>query len=185
MNKSSTRTVVAIGLGAAIFFVLFRFVTIPSPAPDTNFQIAYGVASFFGALYGPLTGFLVPFIGHALSDFTAYGSPWWSWVIASGFVGLGAGLCSKKIAPAVEEGKFGKSELATFLIWVVIANALAWLVIAPVLDIVIYAEPANKVFFQGIWSFAMDAVCSGLIGALLLKAYASTKVSKGSLSKDQ
>ena len=34
-----------------------------------------------------------------------------------------------------------------------IANALAWILIAPVLDILIYAEPVSKVFAQGFWAF--------------------------------
>ena len=37
MKNSSIKTVVAIGIGAALFFVLGRFVAIPSPIPNTNF----------------------------------------------------------------------------------------------------------------------------------------------------
>ncbi len=72
-NGSSTRTIVATGLGAALFLVLFMFVKIPSPVPETNLQIAYGISGFFAALYGPVCGFLVAFIGHALNDFISYG----------------------------------------------------------------------------------------------------------------
>lgn len=32
-NNSSIKTVVAVGIGAALFFVLGRFVAIPSPVP--------------------------------------------------------------------------------------------------------------------------------------------------------
>ena len=35
-NNSSIKTVVAVGIGAALFFVLGRFVAIPSPVPNTN-----------------------------------------------------------------------------------------------------------------------------------------------------
>ena len=54
---------------------------------------------------------------------------------------------------------------------------------APVLDIVIYAEPANKVFAQGLMAFASNAVVAGVVGTLLLLAYAATRTKKGSLSK--
>ncbi|MEG1875444.1 MAG: ECF transporter S component, partial [Angelakisella sp.] len=45
MKKSSfsTRTVVAIGIGTALFFVLARFVSIPSPVPNTNIATQYGL----------------------------------------------------------------------------------------------------------------------------------------------
>ena len=36
MKKFSVKTIVAIGIGAALFFVLGRFVAIPSPVPNTN-----------------------------------------------------------------------------------------------------------------------------------------------------
>ena len=86
--KVSTRTIVATGLGAAIFTLLFMYVKVPSPVPETSFQTAYGLSAFFAALFGPIAGALIAFIGHALSDAVQYGSPWWSWVIASGVSGF-------------------------------------------------------------------------------------------------
>jgi energy-coupling factor transport system substrate-specific component len=183
-TKLSTKTIVATGLGAAVFLVLFMYVKIPSPVPETNLQIAYGVSSFFAAVFGPLAGFLVAFVGHALNDFIAYGSPWWSWVVASGISALVVGFVSGKIAPAVEEGRFTFNEIKIFMIAAVIGNALAWLLVAPVLDIVIYAEPVSTVFLQGITAFILDAIVSCVIGTILLKAYASTKTGQGSLSRD-
>ena len=64
----NTRTLVGTALGAALFTVLFMFVKIPTGIPETQIQSAYGVGGFFAALFGPLAGFLVAFIGHALSD---------------------------------------------------------------------------------------------------------------------
>ena len=37
------------------------------------------------------------FIGHALKDALQYGSPWWTWVLVSGLIGLAIGLLAKKI----------------------------------------------------------------------------------------
>ncbi|HCK87346.1 MAG TPA: ECF-type riboflavin transporter substrate-binding protein [Erysipelotrichaceae bacterium] len=183
-SKFSTKTIVATGLGAAVFLVLFMYVKIPSPVPETNLQIAYGVSSFFAAVFGPLAGFLVAFVGHALNDFISYGSPWWSWVFASGASALITGLCAGKVAPAVESGKFEKKEMTLFVLYAVIGNAVAWLLVAPVLDIVMYAEPVNTVFLQGITAFIIDAIVSVAVGAILLKAYASTKTGQGTLSKE-
>ena len=183
-SRFTTKTIVATGLGAAVFFVLFMYVKVPSPVPETSLQTAYGVSSFFAALFGPLAGFLIAFIGHALSDFLSYGSPWWSWVIASGVSGLITGFACRKVAPKAEEGVFGKEEFIVFAVWTVIANAVAWLLIAPALDILIYMEPVNTVFVQGAVAALLDAIVSVVIGAVLLKAYASTKTGKGTLSRD-
>ncbi|HSG44415.1 MAG TPA: ECF transporter S component, partial [Anaerolineales bacterium] len=71
----NTRTIVATGIGAAIFTLLFMYVKVPSPVPETSFQTAYGLSSFFATLFGPIAGALISFIGHALSDAIQYGSP--------------------------------------------------------------------------------------------------------------
>ena len=40
-NKFSIRTIVAIGIGAAVFMILGRFGSIPSGIPNTNIETAY------------------------------------------------------------------------------------------------------------------------------------------------
>ena len=74
-----TRTIVATGIGAALFTLLFMYVKVPTGIPETDVQTAYGIGAFFAAMFGPIAGFLIAFIGHAISDAVQYGSPWWSW----------------------------------------------------------------------------------------------------------
>lgn len=177
-----TKTIVATGLGAALFTLLFMYVKVPTGIPDTNIQTAYGVGAFFAALFGPIAGGLIAFIGHALSDSIQYGSAWWSWVIASGTSCFLIGLIYPKMK--VEEGEFGKKDIIAFNVLQIIANAVAWILVAPVLDIVIYAEPANYVFTQGIVAAISNAVSAGVIGTLLLVFYSKTRSKKGSLTKE-
>jgi len=179
--KINTRTIVAIGLGAAIFTLLFMYVKVPSPIPETSFQTAYGLSAFFATLFGPVAGALISFIGHALSDAVQYGSPWWSWVIASGVAGFIFGFAFKRTK--VEEGEFKGKDIMTFNIIQIIGNLVAWVVVAPVLDILIYQEPVNLVFTQGVTAAIMNIVSAGVFGTLLLIAYAATRTKKGSLSK--
>lgn len=181
--KVTTKTIVATGLGAAIFTLLFMFVKVPSPIPETSFQTAYGLSAFFACLFGPIAGGLIAFIGHGLSDSISYGAPWWSWVIASGVCSTIYGFSFKRTR--VEEGEFKIKDILTFNVIQVIGNALAWVLVAPVLDIVIYKEPANLVFTQGIIAAVMNSISAGVIGTLLLIAYAATRTKKGSLTKEE
>lgn len=174
-----TKTLVATGLGAALFMLMFLFIKIPTGFPDTNLQTAYGVGAFFAVLFGPIAGFLMEFIGHALSDAMQYGSPWWSWVIASGLSGFFIGLCAHHIK--VEEGVFGLKEMLWFQVCQIFANAAAWGLAAPVLDIIIYSQPVNYAFVQGVIAMITNAISAGVIGSLLLLAYSKTRVKKGSL----
>ena len=112
-----------------------------------------------------------------------YGSPWWSWIVASGVSMFLVGLVHTKIR--AEEGEFGWKDVLRFNVYQILANAFAWIVVAPVLDIVIYAEPANLVFLQGAIAGLWNVVSCGVIGTLLLFAYATIRPKKGSLSKEE
>jgi energy-coupling factor transport system substrate-specific component len=177
-----TKTIVATGLGAALFTLLFMYVKIPTGIPSTDIQTAYGIGGFFAALFGPIAGGLIALIGHALSDSLQYGSAWWSWVIASGLSCFIVGLSYPKLR--VEEGEFSTKDAITYNIYQIIANVISWVVVAPVLDIVIYAEPANLVFTQGIVAAITNSISVGVIGTLLLVLYSKTRSKKGSLTKE-
>ncbi len=180
--KITTRTIVATGLGAALFTLLFMYVKVPSPIPETSIQTAYGLSALFATLFGPIAGGLIAFIGHGLSDAIQYGSPWWSWVIASGVASFIFGFAYKRTS--VEEGEFNLKSIITFNVIQVIGNFVAWIIVAPLLDILIYSEPANLVFTQGAFAAVSNSLSAGIIGTLLLIAYAATRSKKGSLTKE-
>ncbi len=181
-KKSPVITVVAIGIGAALFFVLGRFVAIPSPVPNTNISTQYGLLGFMAGLYGPVAGLLIAFIGHTLIDFSYGWGIWWSWVIASGIAGLIMGLSARRIA--LSDDPFDGKKALIFNIYQVIANVIAWGLVAPVFDILIYAEPTNKVFIQGLFAGLANIVTTAIIGTLLCFAYSKTRPQAGSLKKE-
>ena len=121
-------------------------------------------------------------IGHTLKDFTTYGSAWWSWIVCSGIIGLIYGFAGRKIN--LRQGVFDKKDMITFNVYQVIGNAIVWGLIAPTLDVLIYSEPVNKVYTQGLISASLNIVAVGIIGTLLMKAYAATQIKQGSLKKD-
>lgn len=178
----SVKNVVAIGIGSAIYVILARFTSIPTPIPNTNIELVFPFLALFASIYGAKVGFIVGFIGHALSDFIMYGQTWWSWVLATAVLGWIIGLAAKRLD--LKNGIFGIKQIIFFNIIQIIANILAWIVVAPIGDIIIYSEPANKVFVQGISATLSNGITIMVIGTLLLKAYAGTKIKKGSLRKD-
>ena len=180
-SNLSIKSIVAIGIGAALFFVLGRFVAIPSPVPNTTINIQYGILAVFGLIYGPVVGVLIGLIGHTLIDLS-WGSPWWSWIIASAVFGLIIGLAKKKIN--IESGEFGKKQILLFNLYQLVGHAISWLVVAPVLDILIYNEPTDKLLAQGLLAGASNFVTTAIIGTALLFAYAKTKTKKGSLKQE-
>ena len=185
MNKQkglSIKSVVAIGIGAAIYVILARFTSIPTGIPNTNIEIVYPFLALLATIYGPVVGFSVGFIGHALGDFLMYGQTWWSWVLATAVLGLIIGLYGMRLD--LDNGVFTVKQMVGFNVVQIIANVISWLIIAPVGDILIYSEPQNKVFLQGATATITNSLAILILGTILLKAYAATKVKKGSLRKD-
>ncbi len=167
--KFGIKEVVALGIGTALFVVL---TTVQIPffvVPNTALQPRMAVLAFIAAVFGPIVGGVAGLLGHALGDAFFYGSVWWSWVFPEAVVGVAIGIFAKKFA--VTEGGFVGKNIVLFNIVQVIANAVAWIIVAPVLDILVYAEPANKVFAQGAFAFIGNIVVIGILGSILLVAY--------------
>lgn len=176
----SIKNIVAIGIGSAVFLVLGRFGSIPTGIPNTNLEVAYAFLALMSIIYGPVSGFLIGFIGHALKDMLFYGTPWFSWVIASAVVGLIVGLSYK----FVDLENFNKKEILKFNFFQILGNVISWLIIAPTLDILIYSEPSNKVFIQGAFASISNILTIAIIGTSLVLIYSKSLVKKGSLSKE-
>ncbi len=182
MKKFGVKHIVATGIGAALFFVLGRFVAIPSGIPNTNISIQYGLLAFIAAVFGPIAGLLSGLIGHFFIDFSFGWGIWWSWVIASAICGGIIGLFAQKLN--IEDGEFNKGRIIKFNFIQLVSHLVSWAVIAPVLDIFMYGEPANKVFIQGLVSAGVNTVTTAVVGTLLCIAYAAAIPGKGSLKEE-
>ena len=168
MKNNSIKVVVATGIGAALFVIIGMFINIPLFA-NTSIQLQYAVQAFLAVIFGPVVGFFIGLIGHMVKDmFAGYGI-WWSWVIPSGLVGLGIGFLRNRLH--VEKGIFSTKDVA-------------WGGIAPLGDIIIFKEPASKVFVQGLLASVANALTVGVGATILLAIYAKSRTQAGSLSKD-
>lgn len=182
MKKFGIKEVVAAGIGTALFVVLTE-VQIPLGfIPNTSLQVRAALLTFLSAVYGPLVGGIVGFAGHALGDAFFYGSVWWSWVFPDAVFGIIVGLFAKKFA--IKEGGFEGGKIALFNGVQVIANAIAWIVLAPVLDIVMNAEPVKKVFVQGIFAWLGNVIIIAILGTLLAVGYTKIGAKSSSLEKE-
>ena len=181
MKNSNIKTVVAVGIGAAcsLFWGALSLSPARCPTPTSVCSTRCSVCWLPCTALWPAADRL-----HrpCLIDLSWGGIPWWSWVIASAFTGVVVGLFAKKLN--VQEGDFNKRKVATFAIANVVAHAIAWIVVAPVLDILIYAEPAKKGLCTGAFAAVSNIITAVVVGGLLILAYTKTIAKKGSLDKE-
>jgi len=179
----SVRTAVAIGIGAALVFVLMCFVTLPSGVPNTEIRLGIAILAMFAATFGPIAGLLIGFIGHTLSDLTTCltggdDKIWWSWVIASALFGCMIGAFWKLYQ--IEEGGFGIKQCLIFNGIQIGANILAYVFIARTLDLLIYSEPFEKVTLQGLTAAGVNSAVVLILGSVWAVSYSKTRTKAGS-----
>ncbi len=177
----STKTVVAIGIGAALYAALSA-ISVPI-GPNTSFRIAIALLPIFGAFFGPTAGFLIGFIGHALNDAFMYGGVWWSWVFLSAMMGLFGGfVCfDKKFDPI--SGICTKANVAMMYIWSIVGMFVGS-VIAYCGDVYLYGEPPEKLFVQITLANISNLIVVAVIGIPAVILIARSKAKNKGLKKD-
>src|SRR5690554_6399472 len=97
------RFVVIVAIGAALY-ELGGMIGVPIFA-NTTLKPAMAILGLFAALYGPVVGFLVGFLGHWITDLFMGWGVWFTWVLGSGLVGIMIGLFKYWSKYCVHEGK--------------------------------------------------------------------------------
>ena len=179
----SVKTVVVIAIGAALYGIggLPMF-GIPVFA-NTTLKPAMAVLALFSVLFGPVVGFLVGFIGHWVTDLFAGWGVWFTWVLGSGIVGLIIGLFPKLTKKRLEGGLFPIKDVVLFVIISLVANIVGY-GISALLDTVLYAEPFTKVMTQLSIVALGNTLLIGVLGYILLTAFAKRKKQSRNLSED-
>ena len=161
-----------IAAGSVLFFLLGRYVTIPSPIPTVNICVQYGLLAFLAVVCGPLTGSITGLIGHILIDLSG-GQMFWSWILATAAFGglLGELANVTRLDPAHRD----REMLVHFNLCQVATHVVCWAGIAPVLDILFYNENMDTIFAEGLTAALSNAVTTAIVGSSMLAIYAVLK----------
>lgn len=178
----STKTIVTIGIGAALYGAL-GFVGIPI-GPNTNLKPAIAILAIFAAMFGPVVGFLVGFIGHLLTDMIAGWGIWWGWVASSGIMGGFMGLVWLYKGFSVKDGIVNKGHMVYFTIMSIV-GILASLLFAIGVDVFLMGEPANKVLVQIIGAFIANTAVVVALGIPVILGLAKKNKNNNNLKLDK
>ena len=170
--NATVKRIGTIALGSVLFFLLGRYVTIPSPIPTVNICVQYGLLAFLAVACGPLTGSMTGLIGHILIDLSG-GRMFWSWIIATTAFGglLGVLANVTRLDPAHRD----REMLVHFNLCQIATHVVCWAGIAPVLDILFYNENMDTIFAEGLTAALSNAVTTAIVGSSMLAIYAVLK----------
>lgn len=178
----STRDVVAIGIGAALYGVLSIF-SIPV-GPNTSFRLALALIPIFGSIFGPVVGFLAGFIGNALNDALTSGQVWWSWAFLSGGIGLIVGFITFDKKFDVLLGKIDKKHIVQLYVYLVLGIIIGG-VFAFIGDVAFYGEPVGKEWLQIILAAISDFAVGGVIGIPVIIAISKMRAKNNNLEIEE
>lgn len=181
MKKFTAKTVVVIAIGAALYGV-GGLLSIPLFA-NTTLRPATAILAIFAALFGPIVGFLVGILGHALTDLFGGWGFWPSWILGSGIAGLIVGFFSKTTGDRLEEGSFSVKDTIVFILLGLAGNFIGYSVSA-ILDFFLYSEPLNKVIAQQLISSSTNTAMIAIIGTAILALIAKRNKQESNLSED-
>ena len=170
--NATVKRIGTIALGSVLFFLLGRYVTIPSPIPTVNICVQYGLLAFLTVACGPLTGSMTGLIGHILIDLSG-GRMFWSWIIATAAFGALVGVLTN--ITRVDPRSLGRESIVKFNLIQVAAHVVCWAGVAPVLEILFYNESMDRIFEQGLTAAISNAVTTAIVGSLFLLAYSVLK----------
>ena len=167
--NATVKRIGTIAAGSVLFFLLGRYVTIPSPIPTVNISVQYGPLAFLAVGCGPLTGSITGLIGHILIDLSG-GQMFWSWILATAAFGglLGVLANVTRLDPAHRD----REMLVHFNLCQVATHVVCWAGIAPVLDILFYNENMDTIFAEGLTAALSNAVTTAIVGSSMLAIYA-------------
>jgi len=180
--KKHLYLMIVTALGIAMFFVIGKFLAIPTPIPNFSLFLQYAVLVVFSFYYGPIVGFSIGFLGHFLIDlFSGYGI-WIFWIIGSGLFGLFTGLTSLIINKRPNPYRFFK--ILIFVLFAILGGAICWVLIAPIGDILFYQEPYEVVLVEGLVALGTNLASALLIGLPLVFALKRARIPFTIVKKD-
>ena len=175
VGEWSTKTIVAIAIGAALFGVLMVWGSIPV-FTNTSLTSAMVVPVVVGALFGPLPAMVTLLVGNCLADLIGGWGFWFDWSVGNGVLGLFVGLLPMYGAD-IKNGIFKVKHAIIYTICCILGNAIAFGIVTPVMTALFYSADLEITFIQSLAGGLSNTAVLVIIGipvlVLLSKRYAS------------
>ena len=178
----STKTIVAVAIGAALFAVLMVYVSIPV-FTNTNLTPAYIIPVVVGGLFGPLPACVTCLVGNCLADLIGGWGFWFDWSVGNGFMAFCVGLLCVYGAD-IKNGVFEVKHMIIYAICCIFGCMIAFGVITPILTALLYSADLEITFLQSFAACISNIIVLVVIGIPILIVLAKRYASRSNLQEE-
>ena len=178
----TTKSIVTMGLGAALYGVLMVYGAVPS-FTNTNLSFAMIVPVFVGGLFGPLPAMITCGVGNVIADLIGGWGMWFDWSIGNAVMGLFVGMLPLYGAD-IANGVFKVKHAVIYAILCVVGNMLAFGVVTPIFSTTLYGQDLNITLMQAIFATAGNTLVLVVAGIPILILLSKRAASKMNLKKE-
>ncbi len=177
----STKTIVAVAIGAALFGVLMVYAGIPT-FTNTNVTPAMLIPILVGAYYGPLPAMVCCGIGNIIADLVGGWGMWFDWSIANALLGFFTGFLPIYGAD-IKNGVFTKKHAVIYVLVCLVSNALVFIGITPFLSEWLYATAYKTTVVEGVFATLNGYIMMIIVGLPVLFLLARRNASRMNIKK--
>ena len=178
----TTKSIVTMGLGAALYGVLMVYGAVPI-FTNTNLSCAMIVPVFVGGLFGPLPAMITCGVGNVIADLIGGWGMWFDWSIGNAVMGLFVGMLPLYGAD-IANGVFKVKHAVIYAILCVVGNMLAFGVVTPIFSTALYGQDLNITLMQAIFATAGNTLVLVVAGIPILILLSKRAASKMNLKKE-
>lgn len=178
----TTKSIVTMGLGAALYGVLMVYGAVPI-FTNTNLSFAMIVPVFVGGLFGPLPAMITCGVGNVIADLIGGWGMWFDWSIGNAVMGLFVGMLPLYGAD-IANGVFKVKHAVIYAILCVVGNMLAFGVVTPIFSTTLYGQDLNITLMQAIFATAGNTLVLVVAGIPILILLSKRAASKMNLKKE-
>ena len=178
----TTKSIVTMGLGAALYGVLMVYGAVPI-FTNTNLSFAMIVPVFVGGLFGPLPAMITCGVGNVIADLIGGWGIWFDWSIGNAVMGLFVGMLPLYVAD-IANGVFKVKHAVIYAILCVVGNMLAFGVVTPIFSTTLYGQDLNITLMQAVFATAGNTLVLVVAGIPILVLLSKRAASKMNLKKE-
>ncbi|UFJ39423.1 ECF transporter S component [Brevibacillus humidisoli] len=156
---------------ASVLYAFLSYATAGIEVGDTaHFRPAIAILAVTAAIFGPVTGFFVGFLGNMGVDLLLQ-DIWWHWSVANGIIGFITGLLYVVPGYQPRQGQMLGMHLVMFVVLAAAGNYTG-LTLAALLDVMVSETPFQEAIFGwAVTPATSNVLLSSVLGIPLLYGY--------------